>query len=335
MRLIETLKGKILDTPPIWFMRQAGRYLPEYRKLRATTSNFLEFCYHPDKASEATLQPLKRFDLDAAIIFSDILVVPDALGCQVAFKKNEGPVLEVVEKLSDLSWNQEHLSPVYDAIEKTRENLAPEKTLIGFAGAPWTLACYMIEGKTSKDFQQVRLWSYQHEEEFLALIDLLASSISAHLIAQIKAGADVVKIFDSWAGVLTQDQFVAYSLSPVKKIIAAVRREYPEVPIILFPRGAGQKYQYLNEIKDPYLGIAFDQFSDVQWMSEAMNHPIQGNLDPIMLATNIEKTLDNAASLMECCKARPFIFNLGHGMLPFTPIEHVERLVSFVKEGKR
>ena len=264
---IDTLLGKKSDKIPIWFMRQAGRYLPEYKKVRDSTNSFLEFCYSPDKASEVTLQPIKRFDFDAAIIFSDILVIPHALGMDVRFIKNEGPLLNAIKNETDvnnLQYKAKILNPVYEAINITKSKLEKNKSLIGFAGAPWTLATYMIEGCGSKDYLKTKTFSYQNKQLFAKIIDILVDSVSKHLIAQIEAGVDALQIFDSWAGVLTEEQFKKYSIDPTKKIVDNVRKIYPAIPIIGFPKSAGVLYKkYAKETS--VNAMSFDQYMPASW----------------------------------------------------------------------
>ena len=243
-KFLKTLGGTRFPTPPIWLMRQAGRYLPEYRAVRATTRSFLDFCYTPDKAVEVTLQPIRRFGLDAAIIFSDILVVPDALGQKVWFEEGEGPRLEALTdpaQFGQLSRGRltDFLQPVYRAIKATRATLPAETALLGFAGAPFTLACYMIEGGGSRDFAKVKLWAFKHPDSFGLLIDLLVDAVIDHLTNQIEAGADAVQLFDSWAGVLPEEQLFSWSLEPLVRIAHGVRARHPKVPIIAFPRAVG------------------------------------------------------------------------------------------------
>ncbi len=320
--------------PPIWFMRQAGRYLPEYRELRLKTSNFLEFCYSPDKASEATLQPLKRFEFDAAIIFSDILVIPDALGVGVSFKKGEGPVLNKIQNIDDiekLKFDIDHLKPVYEAIKITSKKINKNKALIGFAGAPWTLATYMIEGGSSRDFINTKKWAYSSEESFSRLINILVESVSSHLIEQVKNGAEVLQIFDSWAGALTSDQFEKWVIEPTAKIISNVKLACPDTPVIGFPKGAGTLYKKYAE-QTGVDAISFDQNIDPVWIKDNINIPVQGNLDPLLLAYNKDKAVEKTRELLTLFEGRPFIFNLGHGIIPQTPLDNVSAIVNTVKE---
>ena len=332
-KLLQTIQGEVLANPPMWLMRQAGRYLPEYKKVRETTSSFLEFCYNPDKATEVTLQPIERFGFDASIIFSDILVIPDAMGMDVSFVKGEGPKLKVLnpeDGISSLSFDKSFLNPVYEAIRKTRAALPNETTLIGFAGAPWTLATYMLEGKSSKEHQISRQVMIEHPEFFTSLMALLIDAVAEHLIAQVEAGVEVLQIFDSWAGSLTEEEFEAWSIAPAKAIIQKVKARFPHIPIIGFPRKAGRLYPlYANETGIDVLG--FDYSISPFWIRDHVNIPVQGNLDPLLLALDKERALSKTRELLECFKNKPYIFNLGHGILPFTPIAHVEALVSTVK----
>jgi uroporphyrinogen decarboxylase len=330
---INTLLGNKGGKVPIWFMRQAGRYLSEYMKIRNQTSNFLEFCYSPDKASEVTLQPIDRFDFDAAIIFSDILVIPDSLGMMVEFVKNEGPQLGAIENSNDikkLKSNLDRLQPVYEAISMTRSKLANDKALIGFAGAPWTLATYMIEGGSSRDFQKTKTMAYADSKNFAAIIDILIESVSEHLINQVKAGADALQIFDSWAGTLSEDQFTKWVINPTAKIVQNVKAACPSTPIIGFPKGSGVFYKDYA-LKTGVTAISFDQNMPCDWISQNINIPVQGNLDPILLFADKEKAVAQTKVILEKFKDRPFIFNLGHGILQHTPIENVQAVVNTVK----
>lgn len=322
---------------PFWFMRQAGRYLPEYRELRSKAKNFLDFCYTPEMASEATLQPIRRFGMDGAIIFSDILVIPHKLGMEVRFEEGKGPLLtpladEVDLKKLQLEGMTEKLAPVYEALRMTRQALPKETTLIGFAGAPWTLACYMIEGKGSRDFQKVRALSESNKKFFSALIDLLTEAVSEHAIKQIEAGAEAFQLFDSWSGVLSEPQFNEWVIAPAKKIVSNIRAKYPNIPIIGFPRLAGTKYYtYAN-----YTGVdavSIDGSVTLTMAREVLSPMcvIQGNLDNVVLAENKAAMLAQAKEILSTFKGKPFVFNLGHGFLPHTPIEHVEALCEVIR----
>jgi len=327
---------KSFKTPPIWIMRQAGRYLPEYRAVRSEVKDFLSLCYNPKLASEVTLQPIKRFDLDAAIIFSDILVIPHALGVEVNFVKNEGPKLGKFELKNLKTSNiEKHLNPVFEALSLTKSKLDKNKALIGFSGAPWTLACYMIEGGGSKSFEEVRRFAIEKEEEFLVLIEILTESIIEYLSLQINAGADVVKIFDSWASVLPLQELQKWVINPTKKIVEKLKEKHPKTPIIAFPRGIANSYKnYANEVKADC--IALDQTVDRQWAKENIGNVLQGNLDNFLLAFGSKEKIENEVNLILRDFADvPFIFNLGHGILPQTPIENVELLINLIRKNEK
>ena len=336
--VVETLDGKLRSPPPLWLMRQAGRYLPEYREMRARTRNFLEFCYSPDLAAEVTLQPIARYDLDAAIIFSDILVVCDAVGIPVWFVEGEGPRLEPVRSIGGLTGLSAggvvgKLEPVYRAIASVRRSLDSSKTLIGFAGAPWTLAAYATEGRTSRDFEVARTWAWSDPDGFGRLIQLLSEAIVRHLVAQFHAGADAVQLFDSWAGVLAPDQFARWVVEPTRDIVARVRAEVPGARIIGFPRGAGAKYiSYAQETGVNAVGL--DTAVDPAWAAREIPREIvlQGNLDPLAVVAGGRAMTGQASRILAAFESRPFVFNLGHGVVPATPPEHVAELVRFVRD---
>lgn len=335
-KLINILsEKKSLEIPPIWIMRQAGRYLPEYRAIRSEVKDFLSLCYNPQLASEVTLQPIKRFDFDAAIIFSDILVIPHALGVEVNFVKNEGPKLGKFN-LADLKISniEKHLQPVFEAVSLTKSQLDKNKALIGFAGAPWTLACYMIEGGGSKSFEEVRRFAIEKEKEFQILIDILTESVIEYLSLKINAGADVVKIFDSWAGVLPPTELQKWVINPAKKIVEKLKEKHPQTPIIAFPRGIANSYKnYAREVKAD--AIALDQTVDRNWAKENISGVLQGNLDNFLLAFGSKEKIENEVnSILGDFKNAPFIFNLGHGILPETPIENVELLIKLIRKTK-
>lgn len=317
-------------------MRQAGRYLPEYREIRQSVSGFLELCYTPDLAVEVTMQPIRRYGFDAAILFSDILVVADALGCGVDFVEGEGPKLQTmrdeaaVAKLSR-SRLHSHLAPVYETVRRLRESLPEDTALIGFAGAPWTVTSYMVEGGGSKEFQEARLFAKRDPEAFTQLIDLVTEATADYLLAQVKAGAQALQIFDSWAGVLPPDQFRRWSEVPIGKIVRRVKEIYPDIPIIAFPRGAGVLYEQFVE-NVPVDGVSLDTTVPPAWANTALKKLcLQGNLDPISLLVGGEAMLNEASHLLETFANRPFIFNLGHGVLPATNPSSVERLVEHVR----
>ncbi len=317
-------------------MRQAGRYLPEYREVRRGVSGFLELCYTPELAVEVTMQPIRRYGLDAAILFSDILVVPDALGCDVAFVEGEGPKIKPIRdgaalaRLNGGSLHQ-HLAPVYETIKRLRQSLPTETALIGFAGAPWTVACYMVEGSGSKEFQEARMLARRDPEVFSALIDLVTQATIDYLLAQVKAGAQALQLFDSWAGVLPPEQFHQWCERPIGKIVGAVKAVHPDLPIIAFPRGAGVLYQQFVE-RIPVDGVSLDTTVPPEWASTALKKVcLQGNLDPIALLSGGDDMLNEARHLLNTFAERPFIFNLGHGVLPPTDPDTVKRLIDFVR----
>jgi uroporphyrinogen decarboxylase len=336
-RLVRTLQGEVLQRPPIWLMRQAGRYLPEYRELRKRAPTFLDFCYSPSLAVEATLQPMRRFPLDAAIIFSDILVIPDAMGRKVGFEEGEGPRLEPLgDGAAVAALKPEHittrLGPVYEALERVRASLEPSTSLIGFAGAPWTIATYMILGKGGPSKAEARLWAYQNPESFHALLDILSEAISTHLIAQIDAGADAVQIFDSWADDLPAAFFQRAVIDPTRKIVATVRAARPEALIIGFPRGASARasdYAHETGIN----GIGLDTGADIARVREKLDPKIatQGNLDPQLMIIGGDMLLKETDRLLAAAAGTPHIFNLGHGITPQADPANVEMLVAHVQ----
>ncbi len=339
-KFLETLAGRRFATPPVWLMRQAGRYLPEYRAVRATTKSFLEFCYTPDKAVEVTLQPIRRFGFDAAIIFSDILVVPDALGQKVWFEEGEGPKLEALTdpaQFGGLSRARlgDYLVPVYEAIKQTRAALPKETALLGFAGAPFTLACYMIEGSGSKDFAKVKKWAYAHPESFGLLIDLLVDAVVDHLSNQVEAGADAVQLFDSWAGVLPEEQLFRWSLDPLVRIAKGLRERHPSIPIIAFPRAVGPA-ALMYRRPDSFTALSIDTGIGAHWAAKELQPHIcvQGNLDPIMLVAGGAALEREARRILDKLGHGSFVFNLGHGVVPQTPPEHVAQLVEIVRNWK-
>lgn len=322
--------------PPIWLMRQAGRYLPEYREIRKDTEMFLDLCYTPELAAEVTLQPIRRYGFDAAIIFSDILVIPDALGQPVSFKEGVGPVLEAIKAVDELdSLDQgklsDHLNPVYEAIQQVRKDLSSKTALIGFAGAPWTVATYMVEGSTSRDFANTKRWAFSAPQEFGKLIDILVTSITKHLIAQVEAGADALQIFDSWAGILPETAFDQWCVEPILRIVFDVKEKYPDVPIIVFPRLAGHRYLKVAAIEG-VSAVSLDQTVSLDWVQENLQKKVavQGNLDPIYLLAGGEAMRAEANRILKSLSGGPFIFNLGHGVLPPTPLDNVAELCEIV-----
>lgn len=337
-KIINVLSGVKTHTPPIWIMRQAGRYLPEYREVRAGVSNFLEMCYTPKLACEVTLQPIRRFGFDAAIIFSDILVIPDALGVKVDFVKNEGPKLGEFELKNLKTSNiKSHLNPVFEALELTKSNLGKETALIGFSGAPWTLACYMIEKGGSKNFEKTRQAALQDPQSFAELIEILTQSIIEYLSLQIKAGADVVKLFDSWAGILPPSELKKWVIEPAKKIVSEVKKLHPKTPIICFPRGVGMSYlEFVREVGCD--AVALDQTVERNWAKKNLQQDcgavVQGNLDNLLLAFGSKKEIEKEVlDIVQKFGDQPFIFNLGHGIIPQTPIENVELVLNLLRKN--
>lgn len=334
-RFLRVLSGESLTRPPLWLMRQAGRYLPEYRELRATAPNFMTFCYDPPKAAEVTLQPIRRFGFDAAIIFSDILVVPDALGQPVSFEAGEGPRLDPIAEPAELSRIKDkidlnRLSPVYEAIDRVKGALPTDTALIGFCGAPWTVATYMIAGRGTPDQAPARLFAYRHPEAFQQLIDILVESSIEHLSAQIRAGVDVVQIFDSWAGVLPEPELEKWSFAPIVRIAEAIRARHPTTKIIAFPRGVSTRQTARLATVSAIDCVGLDTAADVTACAASVgsNCALQGNLDPLLLLAGgpaLEKDIERITTTL---RARPHVFNLGHGILPPTPIAHVERLIA-------
>jgi uroporphyrinogen decarboxylase len=341
--LINVLKGHKAIRPPLWLMRQAGRHLPEYNKLRLQSKNFLDFCYSQNLCVDATLQPIKRYGFDAAILFSDILVIPDALGQQVQFIPGTGPVLQpisTVKEINDLNLSKllQHLSPIYESIEKVvlrLKDFSSKPALIGFIGAPWTLATYMVEGGSSRDHQKTRKWAYESPEEFNQLINLLIDATSQHLLQQIRSGVEVIQIFDSWAGVLSPLQFDRWVIGPTKKIIDRIKVKFPDIPIIGFPRGAGLLYK--NFIEETGVdAVSIDSAVPLNWAVENLQKTVvvQGNLDNLALLVGGDLLEAEITNVLTALSNGPFIFNLGHGVLPDTPISHVERLVERVHSVK-
>lgn len=335
--VLDTIAGKIGKTPPVWMMRQAGRYLPEYRAIREKARDFLHFCYTPEMAIEVTLQPIRRFGFDAAIIFSDILVIPDALGQKVTFVQGEGPRLEALqtpEAFSQLakSLNEDKLAPVYAALRGVRAQLPGNVTLIGFCGAPWTLATYMIAGRGTPDQAPARMMAYHHPHAFAGLIDQLVEACARHLCLQIEAGAEIIQIFDSWAGSLPSEQFWRWGVEPVQRIIEIVRQQHPNIPIIAFPRGiAGLYAKAAAQMGADVLGL--DTTTPLEAVRKDLPSTLvtQGNLDPLVLIAGGE-ALDRAVeAILAASEGTRHIFNLGHGIQPPTPIAHVEQMLRRIR----
>ncbi len=337
-RLILACQGKETDRVPFWFMRQAGRYLPEYRRIREKQKDFLRFCYSPELACEVTLQPIRRFGMDGAIIFSDILVVPHALGVDVRFEESIGPVLTPLRNTQALatlgvSKITAKLTPVYEALRLTRKSLPEETALIGFAGAPWTLACYVIEGKSSKDFAAVTALAAADEKFFSSLIEVLEHAVIEHLLNQIEAGAEIIQIFDSWAGMASDRQYQDYIIAPTRRIVAAIKEKHPEVPIIGFPRQSGEKFAaYAKETGVDV--VSFDNSVSLIWVKKHLQPlcVVQGALSNALLAEDKAGMLAEAKEILSTLD-KPFVFNLRHGILPPTPVEHMQALSEFLKRS--
>ncbi|MCF3933979.1 uroporphyrinogen decarboxylase [Acuticoccus sp. M5D2P5] len=333
--LVRALRGETVRPAPVWFMRQAGRYLPEYRELRKTASSFLKFCYSPELAVEATLQPMRRYAFDASIIFSDILVLPDALGQEVWFVQGEGPRLEPITDPSALRFDdfETHLAPVYEALRGLRAALPAEKAVLGFCGAPWTLATYMIAGRGGLDQWPARTFAARDPDTFGALIDILVDAATRHLIAQIEAGADAVQIFDSWASALDETGFRRWSIEPIARIVAGVRAAAPDVPIIGFPRGAGTGYgDFVDGTGVDGVSLDWTVTMEAAKQLQKSGVCVQGNLDPARLAAGGPGLDAAVAHICEALRDGPFVFNLGHGISLETPPENVTRVIEIVKE---
>ncbi len=339
-RLIAALRGDVRERPPFWLMRQAGRYLPEYRALRGQAKNFLEFCYTPDLAVEATLQPIRRFHPDGAILFADILLVPDALGQAVDYRDGEGPVLSpvtgpaAVDRLG-LDGLHDRLAPVYQTVRRLADTLPEDVALIGFAGAPWTVATYMVEGGSSRDHATIKRWALGEPESFQGLIDLLEIATIAYLKRQIVAGAEVVQLFDTWAGVLPEAGFRRWCLEPVARIIAALGRDYPGVPVIGFPRGCGVLYRDFAR-ESGVAAVGLDGTVPLAWARDELQtiSTVQGNLDPQLLVAGGAPMRDAIDAILAQLAAGPLVFNLGHGIVPDTPVDNVLRLAEQVRDWR-
>lgn len=335
--MLRALAGEALARPPWWLMRQAGRYLPEYRELRARCNDFISLCMTPELAAEVTLQPVRRFGMDAAILFSDILLLSRALGQKLAYEE-VGPKLEPI--LDSAGVARLHpdgalagLAPVFETVRRCREALPEDTALIGFAGAPWTVACYMVEGGGSRDFRRVKGWAYRDPGGFAALIDLLVDGTIEFLAAQISAGADVVQLFDTWAGILPETEFERWVAAPTRRIVDALKQQHPRCPIIGFPRGAGSFYErYAIAAGVDALGL--DTVVPTQAACALQRRlPIQGNLDPVLLVVGGTPLREAVAALRQAFGGGPYVFNLGHGVLPETAPENVALLARLLAEA--
>ena len=336
-KLLATLKGEIFEKPPIWLMRQAGRYLPEYRETRKKAGGFLDLCYNSDLSTEVTLQPIRRFNFDAAILFADILLIPQALGMELWFETGEGPRLTGllngfnIENLKPADEIHDKLAPIYQTVKNLSSSLPNETTLIGFAGAPWTVATYMVFGKGSKDHSEVKRFVNQEPVIFDKLIDVLTHATVEYLCEQIKSGADVIKIFDSWAGALSGRDMIKYSFDPIVKIASKIKYRYPEIPIIVFPRGVGGGYELFSKVEE-FSALAIDSAVPAPWAANLQDKvTIQGNLDPLLLVSGGEKLKAEVKYLIHHLNNKPFVFNLGHGITPDANPDNVSRLVEYVR----
>jgi uroporphyrinogen decarboxylase len=338
---VEVLAGRAQAVPPIWMMRQAGRYLPEYRDVRAKAGGFLDLCFTPELAAEVTLQPIRRFNFDAAVIFSDILVIPHALGRAVRFEANEGPRLDPLatpDQVAGLSAKADFskLEPVYEALGRVRRELDPTIALIGFCGAPWTVATYMVAGQGTPDQAPARMMAYRHPDAFAIIIDCLVENSIHYLIGQLNAGADVLQIFDTWAGVLPPREFQRWSVEPTRRIVEGVRARVPGAKIIGFPRGAGALLPGYVELTGVD-AVSIDWAAEPSLIRERVQSrvAVQGNLDPLALIAGgpaLDRAIDEV--LANYAEGR-LIFNLGHGIQPETPIAHVEQMVKRVRAYTR
>jgi uroporphyrinogen decarboxylase len=334
--LLAVLRGERRAPVPMWLMRQAGRYLPEYRQLRQDKGSFLDLVYDSDAAAEVTLQPLERFPrFDAAILFSDILIVPFALGQNLSFVAGEGPRLTpplAATKLDQLTSTPARLDPIYETVRKVRRRLGPETTLIGFAGAPWTVATYMVAGQGSREQAEARRLAYGDPEAFGAIVERIEAMTFDYLCGQVEAGAEAVQLFDSWSGSLGPAEFERWVIAPTARLVGKLRRQYPNLPVIGFPKGAGGKIAaYARETGVSAVGL--DETVDPDWANCELppNLPVQGNLDPLALLAGGDILRSAVSRVLDAFAARPHIFNLGHGILQDTPIAHVEELVTLVK----
>ena len=340
--LIQALQGKVTPRVPFWFMRQAGRYLPEYRHVRATTQGFLDLCFTPKKAAEVTLQPLRRFHMDAAILFSDILVIPHGLGVDVSFAEGEGPrvglcTTEAAIAALDLSTVRQKLEPVAETVRLVRQDLPETAALIGFAGAPWTVACYILQGKSGKEFQDARLFAIRSPELMQQLIKTLTDATIDYLRMQIDAGAQAIQIFDSWAGLLTPEEFARWVITPTRTIVAAIKQSHPLIPIIGFAKGAATQLSAYAATTDVHC-IGVDQHTPMDYAIGARAHAhqaVQGNLDPLLIAGNKEAALRQTEAILASVTTTPCVFNLGHGFIPSTPIENVEAVAERILAWRR
>ena len=334
-RVLKVLDGETLTPPPVWLMRQAGRYLPEYRETRAKAGSFLDLCYSPEFATEVTLQPIRRYGFDAAILFSDILVIPDALKRDVRFTEGHGPQMTPIDEAGIFALKADgvldHLAPVFETVQRLRAALPVETTLLGFCGAPWTVATYMIAGHGTPDQAPARLFAYRHRQAFEHLLALLAEISADYLVAQIDAGADAVQIFDSWAGVLGEAEFAAFAIEPVRRIIASVKARRPQAKIIAFAKGAGYQLKTYRQATGAD-AIGLDWSVPLAFAAELQKDgPVQGNLDPMRVVAGGAALKDGIDAILQKLGSGPLIFNLGHGITPQADPAHVTALVERVR----
>ena len=334
-KMVSVLKGQKSSTPPLWMMRQAGRYLPEYRELRKKAGSFLDLCYSPDLAATVTLKPIERFQFDAAILFSDILVVPHALGRNLRFEEGRGPILEPIDingiKALEINEAQARLSPAFETIKLVKQKLDNKTALIGFCGAPFTVATYMIAGHGTPDQAPARSFGYQNPQAMQELLAILADVSANYLINQIAAGADVVQIFDSWAGILDEQSFEAWCVQPILSMVKKIRAVYPNIPIIGFPRGAGALYENFAQ-KTGVSALGLDWSVPLSFAAKLQkNTAVQGNLDPLRLVCGGKALDEGVDAILKTLGNGPLVFNLGHGITPNTPIAHVEQMIARVR----
>lgn len=337
MPFMAVVSGRTVFPPPIWMMRQAGRYLPEYRETRRLAGSFLDLCYNPDLAVEVTLQPIRRFGFDASILFSDILVVPHALGRDLRFEEGRGPLMTAITAAEigsiDGDGFHQHLAPVYETVGRLRSELPASTALIGFCGAPWTVATYMIAGHGTPDQAPARLFAYRHPEAMALLLEKLADNSADYLIRQVSAGADVVQIFDSWSGVLDEASFEAFCVAPVAQMVRKLKTVHPDVPVIGFPKGAGSLYEtYRQKTGVDALGLDWSvPLSQAKRLQQ--QGAVQGNLDPMRLVAGGTALDAGVDTILAGLGDGPLVFNLGHGITPETPIEHVEQMIARVRRS--
>ena len=340
--ILRALAGETLQTPPIWMMRQAGRYLPEYRATRAQAGDFLSLCYNSELATEVTMQPIRRYGFDASILFADILLVPQALGADLRFETGEGPRLSTITSQAELDALKpadkihEHLDPIYQTVNTLSKSLPDETTLIGFAGAPWTVATYMIGGIGTPDQAPAHALKAENKAVFEGVLDRITEATILYLNKQIEAGAEVVKLFDSWAGSLKGDDFDNYSLTPMRKIIDGVRASHPNTPIIAFPRGAGERYKGAHEATGADC-IAFDDAVSAEWVAENVQPDgcVQGNLASSHMVTGGDALVSETRRIVDALSKGPHIFNLGHGITPDADPENVQLMIDTVRSSTR